>query len=81
MASPAGLNDTLLLSPVGSVAGLANLVPKPDADQGYAETNGFVECATAMALPAGLKATPLPRPVGAVAGSANLVPKPEADQG
>jgi hypothetical protein len=38
---------TLRPLPVGKVAGLVNLVPKPETDQGYAEINGVVVCATA----------------------------------
>ena len=76
MALPAGLNATSLPAVPGNVAGLVYLVPKPVADQGYAEMNGEVACAIAIALPAGLKARSLPVPVGSVAGSANLVPKP-----
>lgn len=82
-AFPEGLNLTDLTPLFGNVEGLVNFVPKPlEADQGYTETNGLVECATAMASPVGLNATPLPVPVGSVAGFPYLVPKPlEADQG
>lgn len=45
---------TPLPSPVGKVAGLANLVPKPEV-KGYAETEGEVTWATARKL---FKTTP-----------------------
>ena len=77
IASPAGEKATSLPPPVGSVAGLAYLIPKPVPTlQGYTEMKGVPECATAMTLPAGLKATPLPEVPGNVAGSVYLVPKP-----
>ena len=56
---------------------MANFVPKPEPDHGYAETKGLAKCATARALPAGLKATPLTWLGGRVAGLANVEPKPE----
>lgn len=72
------MNEMPLPVPVGKVAGLAYLVPKP-ADQGYTETKGVVKCATAIAVPAELKSTPYALPVGSVAGLEYLLPKP-ADQ-
>ena len=83
IASPNGENATPKPFDTGKVAGLANLVPNPDPDQGYTVTNGVVVCAIATASPAGLKAmlfgVPLcGPPAGKVAGLANLVPKPEA---
>ena len=77
MALPDGLNATPSPLEVGSVAGLENLVPKPEPLHGYAETKGVEPYATAMASPAGEKATPSPVPAGNVAGLENLVPKPE----
>jgi hypothetical protein len=71
------LNATPYATPVGSVAGFANLVPKPDPDQGYADTKGVDECATAISEPLGLNETLLPFPTGSVAGFAYLEPKPE----
>ena len=44
------MNATPYPSPVGVVAGLAYLVPKP-ADQGYAVMYGDVEWATAITSP------------------------------
>ena len=77
IASPAGLKATLLPVSVGSVTGLAYLVPKPlPTLQGYAVIKGVVPCATAIALLAGLKATPKALAGGSVAGLAYLVPKP-----
>lgn len=64
------------------MAGLVNLVLKPDADQGYAFTQGALdELAIAISVPSGEKATPFPFPVGRVPGSENIVPKPDADHG
>lgn len=60
----------------GSVAGLAYLVPKPDADQLYALIKGVIACDTAIALPIGLKATPVAELGGSVAGFAYLAPNP-----
>jgi len=82
IADPSRENATLLQkSPVGSVAGLAYLVPNPEPDQGYAMTNGALSFATAIADPSGEKATPRPVNPGSVAGLAYLVPNPEPDQG
>lgn len=64
------------------MAGLVYLVPNPDADQGYAVTNGVVACATAIDCPVALNATPLPLLAGSVLGLENFVPNPvEFDQG
>jgi hypothetical protein len=57
---PLGLNANPYPKLVGRVAGLAYLVPKPEADQGYAVTNGVPLVDTAIADPFGLNATPLP---------------------
>ena len=42
IAEPLGLNATLSALSVGRVAGSAYLVPKPELDHGYADTNGVV---------------------------------------
>jgi hypothetical protein len=78
---PVGENATPYPVLEGKVAGLANLVPKPDEDQEYAETYGVVTCATAIAVLLGENATPYPLFAGNVVGLANLVPKPDEDHG
>jgi hypothetical protein len=67
--------------PVGRVDGLEYLVPKPEPDHGYAETNGDVLWLTAIAELSELNATPFPKPVGNVAGLVYFVPNPEPDHG
>ena len=67
IASPAGLKATPSPLPLGNVAGLVYLTPKPAADQGYAVMWGLRSCPTAIASPDGLKATPRPKPPGNVA--------------
>jgi hypothetical protein len=62
--------------PVGSVAGLEYLVPKPDADHGYALIYGVPEEVTAIAELSGLNATPVPVTPGSVVGLANFPPNP-----
>jgi hypothetical protein len=80
IALPVGENATPYPAPVGNVVGLANLVPKPDEDHGYAETYGVVTYATAIAVLLGENATPYPLFAGNVVGLANLVPNPDEDQ-
>ncbi len=67
-SDPLGLKAIPVPALVGSVAGLAYLVPKPPLDHGYMETKGVVVCARPTSDPLGLKAIPLPPPVGNVAG-------------
>jgi hypothetical protein len=72
--------------PVGGVAGFAYLVPNPEPDHGYADTNGGEKgaessCTTAIAEPSGLNATPFAIPAGNVAGLEYLVPNPFPDHG
>jgi hypothetical protein len=79
--SPSGLKATLRPKFVGSVAGSAYLVPKPELDHGYARMKGVTLLVTAIAEPSGLKATPLLVFPGSVAGLAYLVPKAEPVHG
>jgi hypothetical protein len=51
IALPLGLKATPSAFPVGSVAGLAYLVPNPETDHGYANTYGEKVCATAITSP------------------------------
>jgi hypothetical protein len=81
MALPEGLNATLLAPPAGNVAGLANLLPKPETDQEYTFKYGVKLSIAAIALPEGLNATAVPKLIGGVVGLAYFVPKPEPDQG
>ena len=81
MADPEELKFTSKPVPTGKVDGSAYFVPKPDPDQGYAETQGLFSCDIAMSEPSGLKATPMELPAGKVDGLAYLAPKPDPDQG
>ena len=72
----------------GKVAGFENLLPKPDADQGYAWTKGVPSWATATyslyavcGSPTVEKLVALPIEAGKVFGLEYLLPNPDPDQG
>jgi hypothetical protein len=82
MALPDGENATPYPVFGTAVAGLVNLVPKPEPLHGYAEMKGEAPAfTTAIALPDGLNATSWQSPAGSVDGSLNFVPKPLPLQG
>jgi hypothetical protein len=75
MFAPSEENATSRPVLAGKVAGSLYFVPNP-ALQGYADTLGSLEHATAMFAPSGENATAKPFPAGTVAGLLYFVPNP-----
>ena len=73
MSAQLGENTTQTQPPKGKVQGLVYLVPNQEL-QGYAVTNGVVECATAISAQLGENETQNQPPVGKVQGLVYLVP-------